>query len=871
MTNGLAIKDKYDIKREIKRGGFGVIYEGLDRQFGKRVAIKAIDPGLLGEAKYFDMFYKEAINVACLNHYNIVQVYDLQRAEDGQLFIIMEYIDGPDLLTLLRACKKQNKTLPLDLGVHIIAEACNGLDYAHNRVDPETNEPLNIVHQDISPVNIMIARTGQVKIIDFGMATFRRNRAHSRKEVYVQGNIHYMSPEQLNGAAVIDRRADIFALGRMLYEFLTGERLIKSTNTREILETLVAGSWDYTRFTSERIPPLLREPLRKALEHHPKNRYANANLMYKDLLHYLILTAPAVDHTYKLAKFIASVNLENHSAEADEKDDGLVEIKEALALEKELVEPPPLQAPATAEHIHTVPWSTSDGAHEAITQPGPAASYGIDLSENIAESPAKKDVLLHSKYYSFIDDSAVDDQRTIIDIVRLSARTHRKAVTVGLLSVLAAFLLFTGVDTYAHFTPLGQEVYDFFFPPAIKIDSIPAGAQVYLDDRLLDQTTPLDLQEIAPGVHKLMLTLPQFEPIVKSINVPSKGSLRVSGEVNRHASQPYIFRFKTQFEISSVPSGADILINGVKLNQPTPATVFWEVTEEPIDVMLELPGLTRLTGLRINAIEGKEVIEDRRFWNIKPIVAGKAQYHIEGIFHKSITVNSNPSRADIFVNDGDKPAGVTGLDGKLMLTMGDHKITLRKNEYLPSSFIINVNENAQTNVNQELLRAVRIFAKDASASGDTDLDATIELRLNGKALDYRGKTPAVLQLLPRTHTLKLQKEGYGETVVDIPPTERSVVVEMHPAHSQVTIMVMDGITSQPLTSAKIEYRDERAPNSRGNQQLGVTDQNGQVVGKLSPGFYQVSVSKAGYQEQQKSLRVRADENTHLTFRLTILR
>jgi hypothetical protein len=344
----------------------------------------------------------------------------------------------------------------------------------------------------------------------------------------------------------------------------------------------------------------------------------------------------------------------------------------------------------------------------------------------------------------------------------------------------------------------------------------------------------------------------------------------VSGEVNRHASQPYIFRFKTQFEISSVPPGADIIINGVKLNQSTPSTVFWEVTEEPIDVALELPGLTRLTGLRINAMEGKEVIEDRRFWSIKPIVAGKAQYHIEGVFHKSITFNSNPSRADIFVNDSDKPAGVTGLDGELMLTMGEHKITLRKNEYLPSNFIINVNEKVQKVVNQELQRTVRVFSKDASVSADTDLGANlVELRLDGKVLDYRGKTPTVLQLLPRTYTLKLQKEGYSEIVVEISPTERSLVVEMQPAQSPVTVVVMDGITSQPLSSAKIEFRDERG--SGANQLLGITDQNGQVVGKLLPGFYQVSASKAGYQEQQKSLRVRADENTRLTFRLTILR
>lgn len=855
------IGNKYQILQEIKRGGFGIIYKGIDRRLGKPVAIKAIDPQFLGEARYIDMFQSEAMSVAQLNHHNIVQVYDIKRDAANQMYIIMEYIDGPDLMTLLQACRRNNIAFPAHLAAYIMAEVCNGLDYAHNRRDSVRGEPMNMVHQDLSPVNIMTSRLGEVKIIDFGMANVRRNRSKVGNQVFVQGNIHYMAPEQVNGAATVDRRCDIFSAGQILFELLMGERLIPSNNAREVLESLVTGNWDVIRFSSGKIPEPLREPIRRALEHLPKNRYPNANSFQKDLMHYLMLTAPAADFMSELSQFIQRLETANDlAAEPISYLETSTDVHLSDAASSKSYSD---NDAGSSNRINPVqaPFQTESGLEED------AGASNRNSVQTVALAPTAD--LNSSRYYSIIAEADDEGQRTIIDVVRLSARTHKKAITLSALALLLGSLLFLTVDTFAHFTKMGTGIYDFLFPPAIKIVSVPGGAQVYLDDELLSETTPLSLDKISPGVHKLMLTLPQFEPIVKSINVPRSGGIRIAGETQRHASQPYIFRFKNQFEFASEPAGADILIDGVKTNHRTPATIFWEVSEQPIDIELELPGMPRLTGLRINTAEGKEYIADRRFWSLDRVVPGKAQFNIKGTFYKSIKVQSQPERADIHVDGSPRPVGVTGLNDDLLLKMGRHQITLKKNGYLPRTFDLMVNESSPKMIYQELPRSVKIFSRNASANDDRDLNAElVELSVNGRSQAYRLTTPAQVELLPKTYTVKLRKDGFHETFIEIPPTETTVVAKMYPLVSEIIVQALDAITSDPIKEAKISYSEDR---NGSDTLLGRTDANGRVTARLAPGFYNITIVKDGYQEQVKTLRVRSDQENRLTFRLTLAR
>ncbi len=946
MLSTKTIDGKYEIVREIKRGGFGIIFEGNDLATGKRVAIKAVDPALLGEAKYIDMFRDEALSVARLNHHNIVQIYDIRRDEDNQFYIIMEYIDGPDLSRLLRAAKRHGELPPLHLSVYITAEVCAGLDYAHNRKDPRTNQPLNIVHQDISPQNIMLTRTGEVKIIDFGMANFRRKKSAQKGEVQIQGKLNYLAPEQLNGTGALDRRADIFSLGLVLYELLSGERLLSGRDPQKVLEALRDGNWDLARLKERNVPDKLTAILSRALQVDPNRRYQNANQMYMELMHFLIMTAPAADFNTELAEYLQKLDphLDAPADEAVEESPALEpdapEKEESAATEAPEKEPVPEAEPshtaaveagknnngdffseimeiseetvARIEETHpvdeapvpeestesaeetaaTAESSEPESAEEAVTaeekpqageepaaektkaaaeEPEAAKKEGADGKEplvRILEPEAEQGGESSSRYYSIVEELEEEDDelKTIIDVVRLSARSHQRSIKMGLIAVAAALVLFTVVDTFAHFTGFGTSIYDFLFPPAIKIVSIPSGAQVYLDDKPLQATTPLSINEISPGVHKLMLTLSRFEPITRSINVPRKGQLQVAGEKKRHPSQPYVFRFRTQLELSSHPSGANIYINGVKLGETTPATVFWEVSEEPIQIKMTMAGMPEITGMEIDAIRGKENIADRRFWKFQRLDRVKDHFAIEGVFRKPVEIRSVPSRAEIYLNDSERPVGMTGVNGTLLLTVGQHLITLRKNGYLPRQFSIEVNEDTPARVTHLLQRQVRIFAKEEGASEDADIGARIvELRTRRRSIKVDETTPAEIRLLPYRYTAVLKKTGYEDFHLQIAPGKRTVVAKMRRLPARIALIILDRRTREPVDSAAVYYRNLRLPGEE--TALGFSDENGSIISKLKAGRYQIRVEKPGYLPKSKILNFRSDHLNRYTFQL----
>ena len=1000
MNATKVIDEKYEIRDEIKRGGFGIIYQGVDLLFGKPVAIKAVEPALLHEAKYIDMFQAEALSIARLNHHNIVHIYDIKRDEGGQFYIVMEYIDGCDLAQLLRACRKSKKPLPLHLGVYIIAETCAGLDYAHNRRDAETNSPLNVVHQDITPSNIMLTQNGDVKVIDFGMAQFYRKQVLKKNEVSIQGKINYLAPEQLNGGANIDRRTDIFALGLVLYELITGERFFKADNPQQNIEMLRSNKWDFSKIENDNVPKKLREVIQKSVRPKVEDRYPSANHIYMDLMHYLILAAPAADFSGELAEFVQKLDVRsqlekqsapgessvidaktesnNHVPKVEQKQggaskDGLKSTAKEGKIEPVHVSENGIQEPKAApkakdakkqkpddfeekERVSTKEFmeisdktvdklkedetSEATGAQtgknaaktnddkgktkaasprEETKDDGPLLTETVEmekpktkssddvetqtiekstdsfdkldlaniLKDEEQKSPPKSDPDTKelerqtikstaaktgsAEFYSIIDDteSEEDELKTIIDVVRLSARSHKKGILVTLVSLFLLFVAYTIADTTMQFTSYGTFMYDMMSPPAIKISSVPSGAQVYLDDQPLQQTTPIRIEKIEPGVHKLMLVLPRFEPIVKSINVPSEGKLQVAGEDSRNPWEDYTFQFKTQLELSSNPPDADIFINGVKLAQTTPATVLWDVTEEPIQITLAKPGFPNLTGMEINTLEGAETISDRRFWKFQRLDRNKDHFAIEGVFRKTIEILSNPSQAEIYLNEEERPVGITELNGTLLLPVGQHVITLSKNGYLSRKFTISVDENTESRFSQVLSRNVQIYAKDALSPDNSDLGATlVELRTQRQTLEIGKETPTEVTLLPYRYTAVLRKKGFEETFVQISPTDRRVVAEMNPETAQVTVFIIDEASNEPVNATQVVCSSRDGGNTA-QQQLGISDATGTVIGDLPPGNYQFSVIKPGYEVATKNLRIRGDQRNRLTFKLTV--
>jgi eukaryotic-like serine/threonine-protein kinase len=276
----------------IGRGGTAEAYLARQRtELGvtRRCVVKQILPELASDPTFSDMLVHEAKLAARLSHANVVQVFDLGR-EDERLFIAMEYVEGFDLNDLLRRCSRAKIPFPFELGVHVIREALKGLDYAHRRLD-DTGRPLEIVHRDVSPSNLLVSFEGEVKVCDFGIA--RANDAIDGREgpeleEALKGKAGYMSPEHARGEP-IDARADVFAAGVILWELASGRRLYKAVEAGPTLLDQ-ARKAEIPELAPADLPAsaLLRRIVCKALAVDRNARYPSASAMQRDLQEYAI-------------------------------------------------------------------------------------------------------------------------------------------------------------------------------------------------------------------------------------------------------------------------------------------------------------------------------------------------------------------------------------------------------------------------------------------------------------------------------------------------------------------------------------------------------------------------------------------------------
>jgi serine/threonine-protein kinase len=285
----------------IGKGGMAEIFLARQKtELGatRLCVVKQILPGLAGDPQFSEMLVHEAKLAARLSHANVVQVFDLGRA-DERLFIAMEYVEGFDLNDLLRRCSKARVPMPFELGVHVVREALRGLDYAHRRTDDE-GRPLGIVHRDVSPSNLLVSFEGEVKVCDFGIARANdvvasRGSQHEIDEA-IRGKAGYMSPEHANGEP-IDARSDVFAAGIVLWELAAGRRMYRTGEGRDgLLEQ--ARKADVPPLPASTLPEgdKLRAVVNKALARDRDARYPSAAGMLRDLESYAaaarLMTSP---------------------------------------------------------------------------------------------------------------------------------------------------------------------------------------------------------------------------------------------------------------------------------------------------------------------------------------------------------------------------------------------------------------------------------------------------------------------------------------------------------------------------------------------------------------------------------------------------
>src|SRR5262252_1474464 len=298
-------QQRYRIIERIAAGGMAEVYRaesaGLEG-FKKIVAIKRVLPHLSEKKQFIGMFLDEARTSAHLNHSNCVQVFDIG-VGDNTYFIVMEFVDGADLKTVIEHRRQKGQRVPLEAACFACQKICEGLFYAHEVTDSK-GKKLGIVHRDMSPPNVLITRHGEIKIADFGLAKANSQLERSEPGI-IKGKFSYLSPEAAMGEAV-DHRTDIFAIGIMLWEMLAGRRLFLGETDLDTVRQVQAARIPSLSQLNSDVTPELERIVQKALAREVGQRYQSARDLGRDLN----------THLYRVGRAVSSFDIASLVREA---------------------------------------------------------------------------------------------------------------------------------------------------------------------------------------------------------------------------------------------------------------------------------------------------------------------------------------------------------------------------------------------------------------------------------------------------------------------------------------------------------------------------------------------------------------------------
>ncbi|HYH97219.1 serine/threonine protein kinase [Hyalangium sp.] len=363
---------KYLLLERINVGGMAEVF--IAKAFGvegfeRFLAIKKILPTMAEDQEFITMFVDEARISVQLNHANIVHIHDLGRYEEAY-YIAMEYVAGRDLRTILERYRRRKEIMPTAQAVFVSSKMCEGLDYAHRKKDAR-GQDLSIIHRDVSPQNILVSYEGEVKIIDFGIAK-AANRAQKTQAGILKGKFGYMSPEQVRGMP-IDRRSDIFAVGVILYEMLTGEKLFVGESDFSTLEKVRNAEVPLPRQFNPNVPAGLEKVVLKALAREPEERYQWASDLQEDLMKFL-LAGDAIYSGKHLASFMKEAFAEDMMREAEK-------MERFAGIEK------PDQLETSGASAMPSPPSRASRKPSMVTPVGPPPPPPMSRSEKLAPPP----------------------------------------------------------------------------------------------------------------------------------------------------------------------------------------------------------------------------------------------------------------------------------------------------------------------------------------------------------------------------------------------------------------------------------------------------------------------------------------------------
>ncbi len=591
MSFKTTLYGKYFLLDRIAIGGMAEVFKAKTfgvRGFERLLVIKRILPHLSKDEEFVEMFIDEAKIAVELTHANICQVTDLGKIADNY-FIAMEYIDGKDLRAILKRCHEAKNPISVALAVYVILEALKGLGYAHRKTDSNTGKPLNLIHRDISPQNIMVSYHGDVKIVDFGIAKTESKLGRTQAGV-LKGKFGYMSPEQASGLA-LDARTDLFSTGIIFYEILTGRRLFLGESDFDTLEKIKECKFPPPSKYNPAIPPELEHVVLKALAKDREDRFSSAQEMNTALTKVFYSNFPDFS-VEQLSDFLQELFAED----IDREQESLRRAIDALPVDE--------IAAAT---------SAAEAANDRLIESssGRSPSLRSAISGNV--SPPLKNRLR----------SAWNE---------LNSRVPSPWwLTWGKLLVpfVAGILLIFGVS---------EMISIFSAPPkkpvakkpiskliSVQVVSRPEGAELFINEELKG-VTPVTLPLLEGKRVAFRIEKEGYEPFLDEFVPHSEKT--VFGPYTLTEAQPVL----GALTIESSPSNASIFINGKDTEMKTPATVS------------DLP-LGEAQTLKL-VLKGYQTKEDRV--TLKTRTDSKA-YELEPHL-VTLTLRIKPSNASVYLN-----------------------------------------------------------------------------------------------------------------------------------------------------------------------------------------------------------------------------
>jgi serine/threonine protein kinase len=602
---------KYEIIRRIATGGMAEIFLAREHQiegFERPVVIKKVLPQFAKEKDLIQMFLQEARTAALLEHTNIVRIYGLGQ-EQSIFYIAMEYVHGETLAEVWKRGVQQKKLLPLPYTLQLIADAAKGLDHAHKKKDL-SGRPLQIVHRDVSPQNVMVSFDGVVKIVDFGIAK-AANKLQSTNAGIIKGKFAYMSPEQARGEHV-DARSDIFALGILLYELTTGKRLFRTPSDVQTIQKVANAEVLAPSARIPQYPKGLEQIVMTALAANPAERFQDAKAFSDALESYLrerrIETRGITDYLKSLFPEQLEIDLKTTDLDGD----GFLLPTPINLPEREsmgfLTTPIPVVEPGSAIDV-LIESGEFEGRRveapqrEKIKLPAPEKLLQSDLNTpkinaRVTAEPPKLQILRpelldantptpKGEHSSRHTGHFLAEQLGIISKPEDKKNWIALAVGLGMLSLVAMFAIIYLPQALNPQTAKEGTA-------SIEINSTPPQAAIYLDGVKQKDVTPTKLPGLQFGApYEVKVSKDGYFQEVKKVTVdPKQGFAAV--HFNLRAMQ------NVMVIIDSSPSGANIQIDGADTTLRTQSRSYITVGEhslrlekkgyEPRDVTLIVPG-----------------------------------------------------------------------------------------------------------------------------------------------------------------------------------------------------------------------------------------------------------------------------------------